>query len=380
MSKRILCVLGSEHFYGKERSNIEVYHLLNDQEGCLLKVVMNKEASGELKRYLKSFDTIPTKFPDRTVKKFKYFKYVKAVLQLNLKIILTIIKFRPHFILLNDERTFYDISIPIYFVTSKVIYRIGDDLAYPKLKNFKINSWIWKNIVLKKTHTFVSISHYIKNQVEATGRNSSSDMVIHNYPPRRLKGKETPLGRYRHNNKVVIGYLGQIIPSKGVHFFVDAAVKLLKEKGELSFYIAGNLDYVKEFSEKLVEKVKNNGLEGQIVFLGGIDDIQTFFENIDVLVTPSMKEALGNVIVEAKKYSTPSIIFNTGGMPELIAHGSNGFICEGRTASDIVKSIEYYLKNPELIELHGKNAKASIVQLKIDYPNYKKKWLKVFSV
>lgn len=380
MSKRILCVLGSKPFYGKERSNIEVYHLLKDQEDCQLKVVMNKDASGELKRYLKPFDIIPSKFPDRNAKKFKYFKYVKAGLQLNLKIILTIVKFRPHYIFLNDERVFYDACFPIYFFSNKVVYRIGDKPAYPKLNNYKVNSWIWKNIVLKKTDTFVYISDFIKHKVEATGRSTSGDFVIYNYPPRRKETEENVTIKYSDFDGLTFGYLGQINSEKGVHLFVDSAVKLLNENNELLFYIAGDLNYSKEYAEKLVEKVKYNHLEDRIVFLGNIDDIRTFFKNIDVLVTPTLtEEPLGNVIVEAKKYATPSIIFNSGGMPELIAHGTNGFVCESSTSSGIIKAIEYYIQNEQLIELHGKNAEASIVQLKIDYPNYKKKWLKVFS-
>lgn len=380
MSKRILCLLGSKHFYGKERSNIEVYNLLKAQESCQLKVVVNRDASPELIKYVSAFDTVSTVFPDRSVTRFKYFKYALASLRLNLQILGVLVKFRPHYIFLNDERVFYDACLPIYFFGNKVVYRIGDEPAFPKLSNSKFNAWIWKNIVLKKTDTFVYISQFIKNRVEATGRNSIGDVVIYNYPPRRIEIEEDSTNQYSDFDGLTIGYLGQLITEKGVHLFVDAAVALLKENKELLFYVAGNLNYSKEYSEKLVKKVKKNHLEKHIVFLGNIDDVQTFFKYIDMLVTPSLKEEpLGNVIVEAKKYATPSIIFKSGGMPELIAHGTNGFVCESSTSSGIMTAIEYYIKNVQLIELHGKNAEASIVQLKIDYPNYKKKWLKVFN-
>lgn len=67
MSKKILCILGSKYFYGNERSNIEVY---NCRANTSINVVMNKEASGDSKRYLQGFDTIAEKFPDRNNQKF----------------------------------------------------------------------------------------------------------------------------------------------------------------------------------------------------------------------------------------------------------------------------------------------------------------------
>lgn len=379
MSKKILCILGSKHFYGKERSNIEVYNLLKDQANTSIKIVMNEEASDELKRYLQSFNTIATKFPNRNHQKFKYLKYLSVGLRLNFKMVLTIIRFRPDFIFLNDERIFYDVSIPIYMSSGRVVYRIGDQPAYPKLSNYKLNSWIWKNIVLKKTETFVYISEFIKNTVEVTGRNTTNDAVIYNYPPRRKKATENFSKKYRKTNAISIGYLGQIIEDKGVHLFVEAAIKLLKEKKDLIFYLAGDLKYSQSFANKLLQSVSEHKFDDHIVFLDNIDDVETFFNNIDILVTPSMKEEpLGNVIVEAKKYETTSIIFKSGGMPELIDHKNNGFICEDRTATNIEEAIEYYLANPELIALHGQNAKKSIELLKIDYAHFTQKWLRVF--
>src|SRR5680860_628845 len=232
MSKRILCILGSKHFYGKERSNIEVYNLLKEEKDCDLKVVVNRDASVDIKKYLSTFDTISAVFPDRSETKFKYLKYIVASLQLNLKILACILRFRPHYIFLNDERVFYDASLPIYFFGDMVVYRIGDEPVFPKLRNLKFNSWIWKNVVLKKTDTFVYISEFIKNRVEATGRNSNGDFVIYNYPPRRKENKKNATLMYSGSENLTVGYLGQVIPEKGVHLFVDAAVQLLNDNNE----------------------------------------------------------------------------------------------------------------------------------------------------
>ncbi len=380
MPLKILCFLASKYFYGKERSNIEVYSLLNEQDDYQLKVVYNEGADDKLKSYLSIFDTVPLKFPDRSIAKYKYLKYGYTSLRLNSKILTILVRFRPDYIFVNDERTFYDIGPSVYFFGGKVVYRIGDEPAFPQLSNYKFNAWIWKSIVLRKTDTFVYISEYIKGTVKATGRDSGKDVVIYNYPPRRKQVAKRANNKYISNSRPVVGYLGQVMQSKGVHLFVDAAIEIARKYEDVSFYVAGPLDYYVEYAENLVRKVSGAGFTDRIVFLGSIDDVQTFFGKIDVLVTPSLKEEpLGNVIVEAKKYSTPSIIFKSGGMPELITHGIDGFVCEDSTSVSIERGIEYYLQDASLIELHGQNAKDSIEELQIDYPNFSRKWLAVFN-
>lgn len=379
-NKRILAILPSKEFYGKERSNIEVYNLLA-KNGADLTVLVNKHANNRLKSYTSHLKTTKIIFPDRHHSRFRYIKYAYELIISNISFLIILLKIRPDDIFMCTEITFYDLFIPLYFTKSKIIYRIGDAPAYPKLSNYKFNFRIWKNVVCQKTDTFVCISKYIKTEVEKTGRNNSNDVVIHNYPPNRLPTNDNESIKYINSDFIKIGYLGQVIKEKGVDIFILAAIEIIKIHHNAIFYIAGSLDYDSKFSNKLLNLVAKANLSNNIIFLDEIGNIRLFFENIDILCVPSIKqEPLGNVLVEAKSYSTPCIIFNSGGMPELIKHQEDGFICSSQTIQSLIKGFEYYIENPNLIKTHGNNAYKSVAKLKIDYSNFKNKWLQVFNL
>src|SRR5205085_10552332 len=118
-----------------------------------------------------------------------------------------------------------------------------------------------------------------------------------------------------------VGYIGKIIADKGVDIRLKAMIEILDQRHDIILYIAGDLKYDTIFSQKLFKSREECKHKNHVIFLNEFDDVDTFFLNIDVRCVPSVRqEPLGNIIVEAKQNQTPSIIFNSGGMPELIKH------------------------------------------------------------
>lgn len=62
------------------------------------------------------------------------------------------------------------------------------------------------------------------------------------------------------------------------------------------------------------------GIANQIEFLGEFkhDDVQKWFETIDIYVHPSRSEGLPRTILEAMTKAVPCICSSVGGIPELI--------------------------------------------------------------
>lgn len=378
---KILAILPSKVLYGKERSNIEVYNLLAE-DGRDISVVVNKHSDKKIFDYLANFKTYPMSFANRHHKNFRYVRYIWGLIYSNISLLLIIMKVRPQVLFLCSELSFYDHYLPIALSGAKIIYRIGDEPAFPKLSNYKYNSRVWYKFVCKKVDTFVCISEYIKRTVEKVGRINSNDTVIYNYPPRRKKSTVDESFKYSIFDKDVIkfGYIGQLVPQKGVDHYLMAAREILEKYKNVVFYVAGSLQYDKEFSDKLLDIQQSVPGKDRIIFLDEIDDIEKFFTNIDILCVPSIKEEpLGNVLVEAKEYATPCIIFRSGGMPELITHKENGYICPTSDSKGLVEAMQYYISNQNLISLHNDRSQASIAELKIDYKSFHKKWLDVLN-
>lgn len=377
--KKVLAILTSTVMYGKERSNVEVYSLMKQTENCKFSVVVNRNANDKLKEAVSSFNPHAIVAPDRHAKSLRLLTFLVTYIVGNIQMLCYLLRFRPDVLMMCSEITFYDLYPALFFYRGRIIYRIGDAPAFKGLSFRRYNEYVWRHYVLKRVTRCVCISQYIMNTMKAAGRNTVNDRIIYNYPPTRknISSKETELYS-NDNNGFVFGYIGQIFEQKGIHHLVECALKLLDAHPDTKFYIAGSLNHKPEYSEKVRQMIPE-AKKRNIVFLGEIENIELFFKNIDVLCVPSIKqEPLGNVLVEAKKYSRPCIIYPTGGMPELITHKADGFVCEAPTAEALLEGLEYYVSDKALAARHGAASFSSIQTLGIDRISFEKKWNEVF--
>jgi N-acetyl-alpha-D-glucosaminyl L-malate synthase BshA len=77
---------------------------------------------------------------------------------------------------------------------------------------------------------------------------------------------------------------------------------------------------------KIQWQVESLGLEDRVTFLGKQDDVAQVISVADLLLLPSEKESFGLVALEAMACGVPTIGSLAGGIPELVAHGTTGFL------------------------------------------------------
>ena len=337
-------------------------------------------AEKRLKDALCGLNIVEMECPDRHDKARNFLQYVICVIKSN-RTLKKIFRYtKPDYLFINNEFSMYDFNWAIKSYKGKIIYRLGDVPAYPRLRFYRFNSKIWNKIAIKQVDTFVCISNFIKKKLELTGRVSEKDRVIYNYPPARVQTEKGKLLYNRDEGTLIFAFIGQIIESKGVADFIAAAKKIISQYPNSRFLVAGNLQYDETFGDKIKQMVSNE-YKMHIHLLGEIDDVESFYESIDVLCVPSIKqEPLGNVIVEAKKYGKPCVIYPSGGMPELITHLQDGYICDSADELSLMRGMLWYMQNRHCLQEHSKNAHASIKQLGIDRESFEKKWMKVFDV
>lgn len=367
--------------YGKERSNIEVYNLLKDTHEVDFSVIVNNKANDRLRDAVKELSPKAIVVPERHNKHFRLLTFLTTYIIGNVQLLWHLIKFRPDVLMMCSEIDFYNFYPALSFYRKRIIYRIGDAPAFKGLSFHAYNQHVWKKYVLPRVTRIVCISQYIKKTVEDAGRDTTKDIVIYNYPPARKNISEEKSFSFPNNvpsKTVIFGYIGQIFEQKGVHHYIECALSILHDSPDSLFYIAGSLelfpDYAARLKAMIPEKYKNH-----IVFLGEVENIDEFFCHIDVLCVPSIKqEPLGNVLVEAKKYGKPCVIYPSGGMPELISHKKDGFICKESSASSLLEGMRFYAFDKNLTLKHGKASRDSILKLGIDRQSFEKKWIEVF--
>jgi len=139
--------------------------------------------------------------------------------------------------------------------------------------------------------------------------------VIHNGVNVSSFSKKISKNPNKDNIFFNIGFIGRLDSHKGVHILVHAMQKLALSN--IKLIIAGD-GVMREELEKKFENLNN------IQFLGRIEDPYVFFENINLLVVPSIREPLGNVCIEAGLSRTPVLAANIDGIPEIITNFFTG--------------------------------------------------------
>ncbi|MDC1030255.1 glycosyltransferase family 4 protein [Flavobacteriaceae bacterium] len=118
--------------------------------------------------------------------------------------------------------------------------------------------------------------------------------------------------------KFSVGFIGRLESQKGIHILINSAKKL----PNINFYIAGEGPML-EYLEKLALGLSN-------VFFVGVKNPINFMGSVDILVVPSIREPLGNVIIEAGFCKKAVIASNIDGIPEIIINNISGILLTPR--------------------------------------------------
>jgi len=158
-----------------------------------------------------------------------------------------------------------------------------------------------------------------------------------------------PEGSARPSGPLTIGYIGRMLPGKGLNVLADALAKI---KGE-----AWRLLVIGDGSEReaFEEQLRVAGLSERAEFTGAIrfDLVPKYFHSLDVMVIPTettkrIREQFGRVIVEAMASGVPVIGSTCGAIPEVI--GEAGLVFPEGDASALADALRRLLGDEALRE------------------------------
>ena len=374
---RVLALLGSRVLYGMERANIHALETLK-AAGCQVLVVVDDHPNfpsipDELVR--RHIDFVSSPFIGRRVEGYLlHFLFKNPILFLagNWKIYKLIREFSPSHILIPNPFYFLNCIIALNLSDIPVVYRLGDE---PSTHNL---FWrlLWRRIVARVDH-FVVNSKFIRRKLEALGAPRERITVIYNAPPLRKLGPEPD--RLPENSQQLL-FIGQLGAHKGVDRLVEAFRRVAPVYPQARLTIIGRIsdwrgdDWARALRDRtLADPV----LLDRVTFIGETEDIFAYLASAAVLVVPSVwEEPLSNVVGEAKVAARPSVVFPRGGLPELIEHGVDGYICRDVSVEALVDGLCYYLDNPDRTLAHGRAASESMERLGLHC--FAKNWLKVY--
>ncbi len=215
----------------------------------------------------------------------------------------------------------------------------------------------------------ICVSQAVKKSMQRIGIDDRKLCVVYNGISLPLKNKVKSIIRkkYKLNDCFIAGTVGFFRRNKGFELLINAAEIVKQKQKNIKFFIAGRADGDKKYEDELKKIVENNNLKGTVIF-GGYIDRFSCISAFDVFVLPSFAEPFGLVTVEAGACGVPVIAFATGGTPEIIRDGINGFLVKEVSAQKLSeKIVEVYNKRKQLKKIR-QNAKR-IVKEKFNEKN-----------
>lgn len=123
---------------------------------------------------------------------------------------------------------------------------------------------------------------------------------------------------------LLLGYCGRLVEEKGVDVLIRATARLVADHRNVRLVVLGNdAQNVTLHGEPLKPKLKalarQLGLADHVDFLDARQDVERWYNAIDVLVAPSVyAEPFGLVIAEALACGRPAVATRIGGIPEIL--------------------------------------------------------------
>ncbi|BDU49675.1 glycosyltransferase family 4 protein [Haliovirga abyssi] len=342
----ILYSVMADGWGGLEKYPLTIYEeLLKKGNNIYILTVNGSRLHQEcMKRGIKVF--VVDKIKKIDLKTIKYIK--KLILELKIDVIHS-----------NTTRELYNFYFALignknikYFIT----YHIG----VPNHKE------ILHKILYKRVNKIIAINSREKNLMleNIPILNNKIELLYNGVDLKRFDRKKVELKNIREQfgipeQGLLITGIGNLSDGKGISEFIDAAKIICDKYKNIYFLWIGEATYTKNKKalEEAKETIKNYEIDKNVYMAGYRNDIPEILKESDIFTLPAYGESFGIVYIEAMAMELPVIGCNSGGVPELIKDGKNGFLAEPRSAKSLANQFEKYIKNSELIKKHGKIGK-----------------------
>jgi glycosyltransferase involved in cell wall biosynthesis len=163
-----------------------------------------------------------------------------------------------------------------------------------------------------------------------------------------VPGERSPSTDFAASGEAVVGYVGQLIPDKGIMDLVAAAPSVLAKRPDVSFAIVGwdpRPDH--DMEVEIRAEVQRLGVADRFRFLGRQENVMDCVRSFTVTAVPSWEEAFGRVVVESMIAGTPVVATSAGGIPEIMLGGVGGVLVPPRDPGALAGALLRILDMPQ---------------------------------
>ena len=138
----------------------------------------------------------------------------------------------------------------------------------------------------------------------------------------------------------LVGNIGRLVPIKNQALFLEIAALLVQRGFGGKFVLVGD----GELRVELEQRAQALKLADRIYFCGWRRDLAGVLADLNVMVNTSLNEGTPVAIIEAMAARVPVVATAVGGVPDLVTHGSTGFLLPTESAAAGADAVEAALR------------------------------------
>jgi len=228
-----------------------------------------------------------------------------------------------------------------------------------KLKNRALGrARLW--LLRKWVNTFIVISREIDSELSGVGISYEQRLFLPNgvdvdrFTPLSQDEKRAMRAKLAlPEDGYIIIYSGRLSLEKRVEHLLTVWPKISEGHPNALLIVAGTGD----------QEVRLRSMAGQSVrFLGHVDEPLPYLQSSDMFVLPSITEGLSNSLLEALSVGLPVVATEVGGTPDVIEHGTSGFIVPPDDVQALLDAILGLMDSPELQLRISREGRARVLQ------------------
>jgi len=159
-------------------------------------------------------------------------------------------------------------------------------------------------------------------------------------------------------------FAGRLVKDKGIEELVDAFSKVAPTAPHCRLVILGDFDYGLNPISELTRHILHT--HPQITMVGFQPDVRPYLAVSDMLILPSYREGLPQIVLQACAMGTPCMVSDIIGCVDIITDQHNGLVIESQSSDAIARAMQNILQNASLLDTLSQNARPSVERYRQD--------------
>lgn len=257
------------------------------------------------------------------------------------------------------------LGIPLLFAHTIMMAHHPGVLRHQRQKLY------WSSFLRLMTRVVTS-TEVMRESLERTGTRTPIDVVpngvdLERFRPARSEEERNETRRRLHLDPAdeVVAFVGPIDPRKGPDLLLEAFGSLVSRHPRALALLVGprsrrGIPEPAGWRKRLAELTEQSGAGERVRFVGEVQNVEEYLRAADIFVFPSVREGMGNAVLEAYASGLASVLVPFIGLSA--EHGRSGvhYLLADRSARSLASCIETLLRDPRRRESIGAEARALV--------------------